>query len=405
MDSVPLVLLKNLPKPGRQRSSHLRKSHKVPTKKLSTKPTFSSSSPHVKKQALRQITQPLRMNQYYQLPDFNTQPVHFFQDCFHHNEFRVTEQVLGRGSYGEVRLSCEGQECVYAAKTIRLNFDRYHARFVYNVFLGEANIAQFAGDNGIGVPVHEFFFCNSGRQATMISDLFTGELDSINAELTEHDIDTVFDLTQKLHNFGILHRDLFLKNIMYKNNDDGSRTIRINDFGLSIAFGEEIPALLKSIDYLNVISSIDSSSLALYAENKAIDILGPEIYEQGRQWKHNHATDCSSEYYLYDHLPERLFEIYGPAAVDLLVWSVRCDKTHDKTILDKVATKVRNMNVEQKVLAQEFKVTRHFEDHDDDKNVSIEKQRDEPEILFNPMTKRSRKKQIRINVQSPVDLY
>jgi len=266
---------------------------------------------------------------YFRLPQLGNLSKKIQEDCYRVDswEIKKSEKQLGEGSYGTVYQACQNSTCSYVGKVIRFDF-RYDKKFVWNVFFAEAKITQYAGLKGFGIPVHKYYLCDEGKKGVIISDRFDGDLDDLT--LTEPQLMKVLRMIHKMHQHGILHRDLFPKNVMFKQSGEDLE-FRIIDFGLSIAFNKSIPAILRGIDFINFIDSL-SSTLKEVAEPYIIKVVGEKYYQEAKVWKTSHHDQCSSEYYLLKHLPVYLYKIYGPAVTDLLVWSVRCSPEHDQQI-------------------------------------------------------------------------
>ena len=239
---------------------------------------------------VRSQTQNKKRNNYlsadgfFRLPDLSKVPRHVASSCFVYGRYRLQNHILGTGSYGKVMIACEGSECKKVGKIIKFDFSRYPVKYVYNLFFAECLMTQFAGVHEFGIPVHSYTLCWDTSQKTtdssdnpsdnsssskkhdsnstpikglIIMDKFDGDLNSINAKLNMDIMQQVFQKIKIMHNYGIFHRDLFLRNVMYKSTGD-SISVRIIDFGLAIPLGQAIPSPFQAIDYLNVIKHIDN---------------------------------------------------------------------------------------------------------------------------------------------------
>lgn len=276
---------------------------------------------------------------FFKLPDLNKISRRSRDSCYTTDHYDVTDHLLGEGSYGKVFSACGKELCNYVAKILSFDFERYDEHYVYNLFFAESSITKFAGEKGFGIPVHDYFLCDDAKKGVVIMDRFEKDLESIHDELTYNDYKQLFDKVQLMHSYGILHRDLFLKNTMYRTLNNGALDIRIIDFGLSIPFEKSIPGPFRAVDFFNLLSDIDDTELKEKCTLYVDKLVGKENMKIARLWQDTHYNKCSSEYSLLRHLPERLFVQYGPATVDLLVWSVRCSKARDKDIIKKTNQK------------------------------------------------------------------
>ena len=320
-------------------------------------------------------------NQYFVLPDVNEIPRTAAISCDVRGKWRLTDHLIGKGSYGQVTIACEEDasvvSCQFVAKQIQFDFSRYDDHWVFNMFFAECLISQYAGIRGFGIPVHEFFLCGGQSQdddddnnnnqensswfssiisssssstdyevetpriqrGIMIMDKFDGDLESIQHELTWVDMKSLIDKVTVMHDAGILHRDLFLKNTMYKN-VDGRKDIRIIDFGLSIAFERSIPKPLRAIDYLNLIADVTSDSLKSQCFQYITTIIGVKSIKTGEKWLLEHFDKCSSEYSLLRCLPVKWIQMMGPGTIDTMVWSVRCNQDLDQDIVRRTTARI-----------------------------------------------------------------
>lgn len=274
-------------------------------------------------------------------------------DCFEYKTWKILKESYGGGSYGSVHKSCHKTknfwDCNYAAKIIKLRFN-YDEKYVHNFFLAEAKISKYASNHGFGVPVFTYYLCNNSSTGIIIMEKFDGNLSNIT--LTKPELKNVLQLVCDMHDVGVLHRDLFGKNVMYKTvsvKSNPHKEFRIIDFGMAIAF-KKIPDILKIIDFINL---IDSLVLNDNDYNYAVKFLkcrfGKELYYNAVEWYRNHKKTCKSEYYLLENLPEYVFKIYGPAIFDLLAWSVYCNKSIEQDINYKITKKLEEKKISYKI--------------------------------------------------------
>jgi hypothetical protein len=303
------------------------------------------------------------MSKYFVIEDIDQMSREVHKSCKIFDNWKITDHLIGRGSYGKVLIACNDTKgknekpCEYVAKQIRFDFSRYDSEYVLNIFFAECLITQFAGQQGFGIPIHKFFLCDGEsenrdtswfgfgnsdpikiKQGVVIMDKYDGDVETIKIDLTWDDMKQLIDKVTVMHDAGILHRDLFLKNTMYKN-VDGKRDMRIIDFGLSIAFERSIPKPLRSIDYLNLISDIPNKELRSRCYKYILTILDTKSVKTGLLWLREHYDKCFSEYSLLKYLPVKWIRIMGPATVDTMVWSVRCNHDIDEDIVRR--TKIR----------------------------------------------------------------
>ena len=317
-----------------------------------------------------------RPKKYFILKDVSEIPREAQMSCDIVGKWRLTDSFLGRGSYGKVTIACDDQlsnePCGFVAKQIQFDFARYEKHWVFNMFFAECLITQYAGQCGFGVPVHTFFLCRGQpkddntsagwfgigseeessaaaadesdeiQRGVIIMDKYDGDLESVNHELTWTDMKQLIDKITDMHEAGILHRDLFLKNTMFKH-VNGKKDIRIIDFGLSIAFERSIPKPLRAIDYLNLISDIRNVSLKDQCQQYITEIIGYTSVKTGTKWLNEHVDKCSSEYSLLRYLPIKWIQMMGPGTIDTMVWSVRCNQDLDQDIVRQTRERIQKV--------------------------------------------------------------
>jgi serine/threonine protein kinase len=314
-----------------------------------------------------------RLKKFFILKDVSKFPRKMQESCNVHGKWRLTDHLLGRGSYGQVTVVCDDEStdaCKFVAKQIQFDYSRYDKHWVFNMFFAECLITQYAGLCGFGIPVHAFYLCGGVapessswfgtttstddgdehgndsseiQRGVLILDKYDGDLESIQHELTWMDMKSLLDKVTKMHEAGILHRDLFLKNTMYKNvgND---KDVRIIDFGLSIAFERSIPKPLRAIDYLNLISDIGNKSLQRQCHQYITRIIGYKSVQIGEKWLLEHFDKCSSEYSLLRYLPAKWIQMMGPGTIDTMVWSVRCNQDLDQDIVRRTSQRIDDVS-------------------------------------------------------------
>lgn len=253
---------------------------------------------------------------------------------YHDNNVWIkVKQQFSEGAYGNIYNSCNEKErdgCKYIAKEMEFDSSIYHQRFHQIHFIGECLITQFASDMKFGVPFLTYFLCDRGSKGVLVTEKFDGDLTEV--DLTSQDIDELAKVINVMHECGILHLDLFPKNVVYKNNFGRAKNIKIIDFGLSIAFGKPLRPELKAIDYVTLINSFNSTVIKQILTKEAIRLCGPEAFGTAKDWIDNRKTNCGAEYFILKLLPDQIFRIYGPAVRTLLAWSTRCSEKNYKKI-------------------------------------------------------------------------
>jgi len=273
------------------------------------------------------------------------------ESCTVHDVFRISSEILGEGSYGKVQPACDGDSCRYVAKRVKLDSSRFPEPYLHNVFFAECAISQYAGRHGFGIPVHDFYLCDEGHTGMMIMDRFTRDLLDIADDLSWPDLKQLLAKVHTMHQCRILHRDLFLKNTMYrKNHSDGQREIRIIDFGMSLPFEHDIPAVFRAIDFINLLSDVPEGEPKEQCWMTVKKYVGTEALHKAQTWVDTHQSTCQSEFALLPHIPEKWIEWMGPATVDTLVWSVRCDEKLDRRVVHLTKERVKKVLAAHEVM-------------------------------------------------------
>lgn len=290
---------------------------------------------------------------YFQLPNLSKIPLYIHTSCKQFKEYQIVNHILGSGSYGHILMTCENSNCSYVAKKIQFDFNRYpDKRFMYNMFFAESIIAKFAGEHGFGIPIRSYFICQSDNPSNppnqqmngiIIMDKFQHNIEHIQQDLNYYDFIKIFELVNIMHSYGLLHRDLFLKNVMYKINPDQTKVFKIIDFGLTIPFEHEIPVIFKLIDFLNLISDVVNQNIKSQCQEYLVDMFGLENVSKAIEWLNTHKDNCYSEYELLNILPEKVIKNYGPGTIDLLVWSIKCNSQNNKNIFLQTKQKIKEI--------------------------------------------------------------
>lgn len=175
-------------------------------------------------------------------------------DCNKYLDFQITKKLLGKGTYGSVYEACKAAECKankyeYVGKVVELGEDAVPI----HRFLVEAVIAKFAGDKGFGAPVANFFVCDQGKRGVILMKrLLTVKSQDVSLATFQ----TLMQKIDLMHQNGILHCDLFLKNLL-KRPDTGE--LVVNDFGLSLVMTDTVPKSLAASDVAQLIFGMASA--------------------------------------------------------------------------------------------------------------------------------------------------
>ena len=120
----------------------------------------------------------------------------------------------------------------------------------YNEFL----LAQFASNNNIGPIVRSHGISNNGAHYIIMDKWETLEhyLESQNSDsslLPSWVYSSLIANVHKMHEFGILHMDLYLRNIVINTID---KKCAIIDFGCAVQFPYSLPPLLRALDWVSL---------------------------------------------------------------------------------------------------------------------------------------------------------
>ena len=167
------------------------------------------------------------------------------------NMFTLGPEELGAGTYGTVTEAClsieecEGKQYPYAVKIVELRSAQDRIEFLL-----EAAIAKFASERGYGVPVIQSFICNQGNEGILIMRRLRSVRHSV---LTVNQMVDFYEMVHRMHNDGILHCDLFLRNVLRGSPSDPNR-LYIADFGLAFVMADAVPNPLRVTDLVGFLT-------------------------------------------------------------------------------------------------------------------------------------------------------
>jgi serine/threonine protein kinase len=173
---------------------------------------------------------------------------------------KIQGNALNSGKYGAVFNSNQKN---YIVKIGKINSNNE------NSLISEAEISEIASNLGIGpkVPVKPKIITHNGNDYVVIKmEKMDGTLLSlinsrnINDELKISLLQDAQDLLRILHKQNICHRDLHLKNIMYKKKND-KYIIKIIDFGQSYQQCSSSNILNNKLKLTSIINNLKRKQL------------------------------------------------------------------------------------------------------------------------------------------------
>jgi serine/threonine protein kinase len=149
----------------------------------------------------------------------------------------TVKQKVGEGSYGVSYLACtvKNPECKYIVKKVQ--FQRVNDLESFTI---ESELALRAGNRGYGVKVSNFFVCEDKQVGVIIME----KAEALE-DFTQEDIVPFSTRVDDMHKDGVLHQDLYYRNVM---RDQQGRPIII-DFGMAIPLNQELPEQLKAVEF------------------------------------------------------------------------------------------------------------------------------------------------------------
>jgi serine/threonine protein kinase len=172
----------------------------------------------------------------------------------HLENFRVTDELIGEGIGGTVKIACQRDDCQYAVKILEYDSD---PRPPEECLSGEERVRQeltismMMSDLGIGPHVYETIMeppQNGTGCAYLVMDKYDGTLSDFQDSPDRDGLyDVVRGLIRKMYEAGIIHRDLRPDNILYRRLS-GTNKIQlvISDFGLAIFSDDPV---LQELDF------------------------------------------------------------------------------------------------------------------------------------------------------------
>jgi len=177
-----------------------------------------------------------------------TVPISTAPECKSFDNFKVSDSVLGRGGYGVTYRACYDANCRekdaakyrYAAKIVQLP-DNNSRR----AFRMEAILCLMAGEHLWGPKIVSVFLCDQDRSGVVVMELLRPLK---NEDLRAENLPRLKDFLQRInamHMAGILHGDLYTKNVMVH---PVSKDLRVIDFGLALVTESAVPGSLRASD-------------------------------------------------------------------------------------------------------------------------------------------------------------
>ena len=296
---------------------------------------------------------------------------------------------IGEGVYGGI-YTVENHPHVVAKIIpffdIQTKPPQYETKYYIHRFLGEVGISIQAGLCGVGPIVKGFYLCqdkfpsieqkkyieqrNNPIIRTMLTRVFSKQKqqkqqpktgyaldaktlhgvilmekykhDITNMILSPQDIKLIAQKIKKMHQVGILHMDLFPKNVLFRQSENSKHDFAITDFSLSVPWYVEkmgeIPPVLRAVDYITLAQHLAPVPPEIYFDpteelmTYCIQENGEKATQQALNWLETRYETCAGEYALLDMLPYYLYLWYGPAVSGLLAWSTRCRDEHYQNI-------------------------------------------------------------------------
>lgn len=166
------------------------------------------------------------------------------------SRFTFGEKLGREGAHGEIKIACFQEDCKYIAKIIPIGtqFNEPNCYTEKDLTRNELVITKKMSEAGVAPMIYDMSL--SDTEGIMIMNTYDGTLTDLlwlyqtNKSIP---IDQILQLVQKLiakiHQEGIIHRDLSTDNILYTK--DG--LFAITDFGLSInSTSEELREIDRS---------------------------------------------------------------------------------------------------------------------------------------------------------------
>lgn len=177
-----------------------------------------------------------------------TVPISTSPECKSFDNFKVSDSVLGRGGYGVTYRACYDANCRegdtakyrYAAKFVQLP-DNNSRR----AFRMEAILCLMAGEHLWGPKIVSVFLCDQDRSGVVVMELLRPLK---NEDLRAENLPRLKDFLQRInamHMAGILHGDLYTKNVMVH---PVTQQLLVIDFGLALITESAVPGSLRASD-------------------------------------------------------------------------------------------------------------------------------------------------------------
>ena len=152
----------------------------------------------------------------------------------------LNNSLLGKGTYGYVKVACKQNNCDYVAKVLELGDEQTEEHeFEAEIFI----MLYLQGhDRSISPNIEEAWVCEmDGRpHGIIVMEKMDGTVSDLiksgNTSVVLRDLPKMISKIKKLNGFGVIHGDLKADNILYKILPDGSYDYKLSDYGFSTRF-------------------------------------------------------------------------------------------------------------------------------------------------------------------------
>lgn len=177
-----------------------------------------------------------------------------FEELGDRNGMFVKPEAFAKGGFGSIHEACSDKtykRCPYVAKRITVGPEATSEE----QFWMEVHISRAAGRNGYGPVVHQAFMCRGedGFEGVIVMDRWAGSIETVY--LSFGDYKNLRNKVAAMHADGIVHLDLFGKNVLYRINP-ASRHMEfaIADFGMAwLVKPTLVTAAIRAFDWATLI--------------------------------------------------------------------------------------------------------------------------------------------------------
>jgi serine/threonine protein kinase len=240
-----------------------------------------------------------------------------------YKEYEIKNKKIAAGGGGSIYDTCYRNiqnddnninKCTLVTKVIQ-NSHRSQESIFLKLFRIEASLSNLAGVKGFGPKVIDYYQCEeSPLRGNIVMEKWPFSVFQSPSLDSTFFIRKLLPKIKSMHDNGILHTDLFDKNIMYNK----QLNISIIDFGLSIPILKPLSKLLRAYDCVTLI-------FGRYYENQWYNVLKLRNFEKDFDVIINSIIEYVGESNLKKAFQHRIMYMKNPSIDQMKNWILYVD--------------------------------------------------------------------------------